>query len=126
MTAIAVVAVLFCITAMLGGWMAFQFWTGGKTFKGASAVHLLIGAAGLEGLVLLLRGAPDGTRAPIGELGPYAAFGLAIAFMTGLLIPLIAQSKRRPKPGTATSAIIAHASVATIGLGALFIWLIRA
>jgi hypothetical protein len=122
MTAIAVVAVLFSVTAMMGGWLAFQFWTGGKTFKGASAVHLIIGAAGLEGLVLLLRGAPDGTRAPIGELGPYAAFGLAIAFMTGLFIPLIA----KPKPGAATSAIIAHASVATVGLGALFIWLIRA
>lgn len=122
MTAIAVVAVLFSITAMMGGWLAFQFWTGGKTFKGASAVHLIIGAAGLEGLVLLLRGAPDGTRAPVGELGPYAAFGLAIAFMTGLFIPLIA----KPKPGAATSAIIAHASVATVGLGALFIWLIRA
>lgn len=122
MSAIAVVAVLFSATAMLGGWLAFQFWTGGKTFKGASAVHLIIAAAGLGGLVLLLRGAPDGTRAPIGELGPYAAFGLAIAFMTGLFIPLIA----KPKPGAATSAIIAHASIATIGIGALFIWLIRA
>ncbi|WP_416909264.1 MAG: hypothetical protein ACMVO5_06635 [Polymorphobacter sp.] len=122
MSAIAVVALLFSGTAMLGGWLAFQFWTGGKAFKGASAVHLLIGAAALEGLVLLLRGAPDGTRAPVGDLGPYAAFGLAMAFVTGLCIPLIA----KPKPGAATSAIIAHASVATLGLGALLIWLIRA
>lgn len=120
MTAIAIVAILFTATAMLGGWLAFQFWTGGKAFKGASAVHLIIAAAGLEGLVLLLRGAPDGTTAPVGDPGPYAAFGLAIAFMTGLFIPLIA----KPKPAATTPAIIAHASVATVGLGALILWLI--
>lgn len=122
MTAIALVTMLFIGTAILGGWLAFQFWTGGKTFKGASAVHLIIGAAGLEGLALLLRGAPDGTKAPLGDLGPYAGFGLAIAFMSGLFIPLIA----KPRPGAATPAIIAHASIATIGLGALLVWLIRA
>ncbi len=122
MTAITIVAILFAITAMFGGWLAFQFWTGGKTFKGASALHLILGAAGLEGLALLLRGAPDGTKAPAGDLGPYAALGLAFTFMLGLFIPLIA----KPKPGATTPAIIAHASAATIGIGALLIWLIRA
>jgi hypothetical protein len=142
MTAIVLVALLFGVTAMLGGWMAFQFWTGGKVFRGASAVHLIIGVAGLEGLALLLRGAPDGTRAPAGDLGPYAAFGLAMAFVSGLCIPLIAQSKLGSKPqseaqseagakaetktGVKTGAMIAHASVALVGLGALLIWLIRA
>lgn len=124
--AMAVVAVLFGTTVMLGGYMAWQFWCGVRAKKWMSAVHLLLAAAGLEGLALLLRGAPDGTRATAGllfgfEAGHVAGLGLAAAFLTGLLVPLFA----KPRPDSAGKLILAHASVATIAFCVLMWWLMR-
>ncbi len=125
--AMTLVVLLFGTTVMLGGTMAWQYWTGGRAKKAMSAAHLLIAAAGLEGLALLLRGAPDGTQATGGALlfgysaGAVAGLGLALAFLTGLLVPLIA----KPKPETAGSMIIAHASIATVAFCVLMWWLMK-
>ena len=124
--AMLVVVLLFGTTVMLGGYMAWQYWCGERAKKAMSAVHLLLGAAGLEGLALLLRGAPDGTKAGGGmlfgfEAGAVAGLGLALAFLTGLLVPLIA----RPKPASAGKLIIAHASIATLAFCLLMWWLMR-
>lgn len=124
--AMMVVVLLFGTTVMLGGTMAWQYWSGGRAKKAMSAAHLLLAAAGLEGLALLLRGAPDGTRAGGGllfgfEAGAVAGLGLAAAFLTGLLVPLIA----KPKPESAGKLIIAHASLATIAFCVLIWWLMR-
>ncbi|WP_439534504.1 hypothetical protein [Polymorphobacter sp.] len=119
--AMLVVVLLFGTTVMLGGYMAWQYWCGVRAAKAMSAAHLLLAAAGLEGLALLLRGAPDGTRAPGGDWSTIAGLGLAAAFLTGLLVPLIA----KPKPAAAGNLIIAHASIATIAFCARMWWLMR-
>jgi len=124
--AMLVVVLLFGTTVMLGGYMAWQYWCGVRAKKAMSAAHLLIAAAGLEGLALLLRGAPDGTQVSGGVLfgfpaGGVAGIGLALAFLTGLLVPLIA----KPKPASAGTMIIAHASIATVAFCVLMWWLVR-
>lgn len=125
--AMLVVVLLFGTTVMLGGYMAWQYWVGVRAAKAMSAAHLLLAAAGLEGLALLLRGAPDGTRATGGglvfgfEAGAVAGVGLAAAFLTGLLVPLVA----KPKPETAGKMIIAHASLATVAFCGLIWWLMQ-
>ena len=124
--AMLVVVLLFGTTVLLGGYMAWQYWCGVRAKKVMSAVHLLLAAAGLEGLALLLRGAPDGTRADGGllfgfEAGAVAGLGLALAFLTGLLVPLVA----RPRPQAAGSMIIAHAGLATLAFCVLMWWLMR-
>ncbi len=120
--AMLVVVLLFGTTVMVGATLAWHWWMGTKAPRWMSAVHLLIAAAGLEGLALLLRGAPDGTTAPAGWLGGASALGLAAAFITGLLVPLIA----KPKPAATTPAIVAHASIATASFCAMIYWLMNA
>jgi hypothetical protein len=124
--AMLVVVLLFSTTVMLGGYMAWQYWCGVRAKKAMSAAHLLLAAAGLEGLALLLRGAPDGTRAAGGmmfgfEAGNVAGLGLAAAFLTGLLVPLVA----KPRPASAGPMIVAHASLATLAFCVLIWWLMR-
>jgi len=125
--AMLVVVLLFGTAVMLGGYMAWQYWMGVRVAKAMSAAHLLLGAAGLEGIALLLRGAPDGTKYGGGgmlfgfEAGPVAGVGLAAAFITGLLVPLIA----KPKPETAGKMIVAHATLATLAFCVLIWWLMR-
>jgi hypothetical protein len=68
----------------------------------------------------MLRGAPDGSTAPDGRLGPAAALLMAGAFMSGLFIPLIS----KPRPAALWPAVLTHASIATLGLGALILWLV--
>lgn len=84
-------------------------------------VHLLLGVAGLEAMVLLLRGAPDGTRLAAGSMGNAAALCLLLALMAGLATPLVAKRRAR-KVGTA--AIAAHAGLAAAGFGLFLAWAI--
>lgn len=88
-----------------------------------SAVHLMLGAAGLECMVMLRRGAPDGTVVPVEIVGTAAAFLLALAMLSGLLSPMVGRHWGR-RPGTL--ALIAHATLGGGGFILFLVWLVQA
>lgn len=75
-------------------------------------VHLILGVAGLEGLVMLFRGTPDGTLMPAGLL-------LLLAVMSGLASPMIA---RRWPRRVGSAALVTHAGVGAAGFVLFLAW----
>lgn len=85
-------------------------------------LHLILGGAGLEGMAILLRGTPDGTRLPAGVLGNAAAILLAMAMITGFASPMI--GRRWPRK-TGSIALATHAGLAAIGFVLFLAWWLR-
>lgn len=81
-------------------------------------VHLLLGVGGLETMVMLLRGAPNGATGPAGALGPVAAGLLAATLVTGLAAPLLARASRLH----ANVALATHASIGLLGFAVFLAW----
>jgi hypothetical protein len=88
-----------------------------------SAVHLILGVAGLECLLLLMRGALDAPVAPTQLLAKPAAVLLALTLMAGFAAPIVARQFGR-KP--ATVALIAHATLGAAGVILAVTWLATA
>jgi hypothetical protein len=82
-------------------------------------VHLILGVAGLEGLVTLFRGTPDGTLMPAGTLGNAAGLLLLLAVMSGLASPMIA---RRWPRRVGSAALVTHAGVGAAGFVLFLAW----
>ena len=83
--------------------------------------HLLLGVGGIETMVMLLRGAPNGDVAPVGMLGPVAAGLLAGALLSGLAAPLISRNSRT----TANVALATHAGFGLAGFVVFLTWVTR-
>jgi hypothetical protein len=88
-----------------------------------SAVHLILGVAGLECMVLLMRGAPDGSVIPTQLLGKPAAVLLALTVMAGFAAPIVGRHFGRK---TGTGALIAHATLGAAGFILAMAWLVKA
>ena len=80
--------------------------------------HLLLGVGGIETMVMLLRGAPNGDVAPAGLLGTVAAALLAGALLSGLAAPLVARQSR----ATANVALATHAGFGVAGFIVFLTW----
>jgi hypothetical protein len=105
-------------TVLLGGWLGTQYLMGVRNTRALIALHLILGIAGLEVLMLLMRGAPDGRAAVIGSGGMIAALLLGVAMFSGFLVPILAPSR----PNTIGPMIAVHTTVAALGYGLLVIW----
>jgi hypothetical protein len=103
---------------LLGGWLGTRYLMGERNNRILVGLHLILGIAGLEVLMLLLKGAPDGRAAVTGSTGMIAALILAVAMFTGLLVPILAPSR----PRTIGPMIAVHAVVAAVGFGLLLLW----
>jgi hypothetical protein len=79
--------------------------------------HLLLGLGGLETLVMLLHGTPDGAAAPEGTLGQTAAVFLIVAVVAGLSAALLRRSRV-----FANVMLAAHAGVASVGFLMVLYW----
>ncbi len=115
---IAPIIVIISTTVAIGGYMGFQYLMGVRNRPMLIAIHLLLGAGGLEVMAMLLRGAPDGSHIMRHDLGEIAAIFMVGALMTGLIVPLLAQ----PAPRRIGPLLLVHAGVALIAYGALVYW----
>jgi len=85
-------------------------------------VHLLLGAAGIEMTVMLLRGTPGGEATPAGTFGVVAAGLLALAMVSGLAAPLLGRRSRQ----TANIMLSTHAGIALAGFALFLAWMTNA
>ncbi len=83
--------------------------------------HLLLGAATLEGLVMLMHGVPNGARAEAGTLGGIILALLAASMFSGLTWPMAGRfSARAPN-----AVLAAHAGIGLLGFALFLIWASR-
>lgn len=87
---------------------------------GLIAAHLLLGAAGLEQVAMLLRGAPNGDAWPSESLVKTAGLLLAIGMGLGFATPLVRNSRQ-----TMNTVLIGHIGAATAGFVLFLAWASR-
>jgi len=105
------------LAAALGGYLGWLYLR--RTRKPVViGLHLLLGAAGLETMVMLLRGLPNGEASPAGAYGGVAAGLLAAAMFTGLIAPMLCRGSRR----TANLVVASHAGVGLAGFALFVVW----
>ncbi len=108
-------------TVSIGAWMGWRYIMGVRNHRALVMVHFLLGAAALEVMAVILRGAPNGEVMPATEVAKWAAGLMTAALLTGVLAPIIAQSSPR-KVGP---VLAVHAGVATLAFGTLLVWAIQ-
>jgi hypothetical protein len=113
--------VLLSASVALGLFLGLQYLRRVRSKATLIGVHLILGAAGLEGMAVLLRGTPDGTVIPAGALGNTAALLLALAMISGLATPIIGRRSRR----ALGPALATHASVAAGGFVLFLVWILK-
>jgi hypothetical protein len=114
--------VLLCASVALGLFLGWRYLHRLRNNPVHSAVHLIMGGAGLECMVQLMRGAPDGSVFPAELLGRPAALLMALAMMSGFASPVIGRQFGR-KP--ATAVLIAHAALGAGGFILAMAWLTK-
>jgi hypothetical protein len=120
MSHVAPVLLLLAATAGLGVYNGLGYLRGQRRV-GLVAVHLLLGIGGLEGLLILLRGTPDGDVSQGGSLANAAAGLFALALFSGLLRPVF----RRQSKQTSDMVVMAHAGAGAVGLLLFLVWAAR-
>lgn len=113
---------VFGTTVCIGIYMGWQYLMGVRNSRLLIAAHLVLGVVGLEVVATLIRNAFDAVDAPSGNMGRTAAVVLAVALLTGLLVPLL--GPRYPRG--ITPGLVVHALVGTVGFGLLLVWAMRA
>jgi hypothetical protein len=113
--------ILLGVTVALGLYLGLQFLRKQPMRPGMIGLHFLLGAGGLEVMVMLLRGAPSGRLAVPGSLGNSAAAFLAMALIAGVTAPMIGRRSRR----TAAIALATHASLALGGFLLFLAWVVQ-
>jgi len=116
------VVVLFGAAVCLGLILGLQYLRGVRSKPVMIGMHLLLGAGGLEVMVMTLSGAPDGTVMWTGTLGRTAAGFLAAALFIGLLTPMVGRRSRQ----TMNVALATHATIASVGFVLLLAWVMMA
>ena len=114
--------VVFLLSASmaLGLWMGWQFLRRSGSNPIHVGFHLILGVAGLEMVVMLLRGAPDGSFAAAGSLGKSAALVLATAVISGLATSVLARRWSRQTGGL---LLATHAALGVAGFVVFLVWL---
>jgi len=112
------VVILLGAAVCLGVIMGLEYLRGVRSRPAMIGIHLLLGAGGLEVLVMLLNRTPDGEVMPAGPLATAAAALVALALFVGLLAPMIGRRSRR----TMNVALATHASIASTGFLVLLVW----
>ena len=117
--------IVFVITAgvALGLYLAWLFLRRERSKPVVIGVHVILGVIGLEGVAMLITGAPNGADPATGELVKMAGLFLVLAVMTGFATPMI--SKKRPRK-VGFAAIGVHAAVAATGYAFLIAWAMQA
>lgn len=80
--------------------------------------HLLLGAGGLEQLVIMFRGTPSGEAVPVGSLGNWAAALLLVTMLSGLAAALLPAPTRR----VVNVALATHAGIGIAGFVLFLVW----
>lgn len=81
--------------------------------------HLLVGAAGIELTVVMLRGSPDGEVVTTATMGVVAAGLLAAAMVSGFATPLLGRHSRQ----SANVALATHVALGFAGYATFVYWL---
>jgi hypothetical protein len=115
---VAPVVLLLGMGVAIGAYMGYRYLLGQHNSRILAGLHLLLGAGGLEVMVMLLRGAPNGATAENQFMGSIVALIIAGALLTGLFVPIIAKSQ----PGIVGGSLAVHAAVGTIGFSMLLLW----
>jgi hypothetical protein len=113
--------VVFLLSASmaLGLWMGWQFLRRSGSNPIHVGFHLILGVAGLEIVVMLLRGAPDGSVAAAGSLGKSAALVLATAVISGLATSVLARRWSRQESAW---VLAIHALLGSAGFVLFLAW----
>lgn len=115
------VLVLLGVAVALGLWLGWHWLRQQRNRPAQIALHLVLGIAGMECLLLLMRDAADGRPAPGQQWGQPAALALVLAVMAGFIAPVISrQFGRRP----AAVALVLHALLAGSGFVLALAWLL--
>ncbi len=114
---------LLSLSVILGMIVGWRYLRGERSKPVLVAAHLLLGVAGLQVTVILLRGAPDGSRLIAGPAGTAAAILLIAALIIGLLTPMFCHRKPRKVRST---ALAVHAGFAASGFAAFLVWALGA
>lgn len=115
---VAPVVFLLGMGVAIGAYMGYRYLRGERNSQTLAGVHLLLGAGGLEVMVMLLRGAPSGETVAHHAMGSTVALVIAGALLSGLFVPIIAKSR----PGIIGGSLAVHASAGTIGFVMLLLW----
>lgn len=113
--------VLLGASVALGLWLGWRWLQRGRHRPMAAAAHLLLGGAGLEAFAMLRRGAPDGTVLAAGQVGHAAGLVLVLAFLSGLLVSLLARTLVR---GKMALLLTGHALLGLAGFGLFVGWVL--
>jgi biotin transporter BioY len=109
---------LLLVAVGLGTIMGLRYLKGEKNKPTMIGLHFLFGAGGLEVLVMLMAGSPDGSTASSGPSAGMAAAFIAAALIMGLIAALTA--RQLPKALTALLGI--HVSIALAGVALVLFW----
>ena len=116
------VVLLIGITVALGLYMGLNYLRGEKNKPEVIGFHFLIGVGGLEVLMMLLAGGPDGT-----EMAKVTTAQIAAGLIAGALVIGVLAALGKPKSrSTSNMALAAHAATALLGFGALLLWAVSA
>ncbi len=115
------VLVLTTAAVGIGLYMGVRYLTGSRNAPWLAALHLLLGAGGLEVMAMLLRGTPGGQTAAAGSFGVWAALLLAATLMSGLFVAIIV----KPWPQGVGVSLLVHALVGLAGFLALLGWVLH-
>lgn len=114
--AIALLAATVALGILLG-----ILYLGRRRRPTLATLHLVLGAAGIELLLLLLHGTPAGITLPAGPAAAWAAGLLAAAMALGLF----ARLGYRRAPARAEAMLGAHAAAGVAGLLVFLSWAAR-
>lgn len=112
------VSLILLASAGLGIYMFLKFLRGERNTGGMIATHLILGAAALEQIALLFRGAPNGETWPSDSMLKTAAMFLVFAMMTGFAAPLLRSSN-------GVKVLYIHVGVGAIGALMLLGWVMK-
>ena len=113
----------FAVTLLLAAAAGLGLYLGTLYLRGERkplliGLHLLLGFGGLEGVLILQHGAPNGDAARSGSLGTLVAVLLAV----GALCAFTAAVIRRQSHKNAEMALLAHVSLAGLGVLLFLVW----
>lgn len=115
------ILVIFLLTASmgLGLWMGRQFLRRVSSNPIHIGFHLLLGVAGLEAVVMLMRITPDAVVDNAGPSGKAAALVLALAVITGFATSVVARRWSRQRGGM---VLATHTVLGTVGFVMFLAW----
>jgi hypothetical protein len=112
--------IVFGLTVAIGLYMGLRFLKGERNSPMLIGTHFLLGAGGMEVLVLAIHGTPMTPPIPLGTYGQ----PVIILFVMALISGVAAQLVFKNSVSAGTIALGAHALIAATGFGLLVTWLV--